>query len=301
MKIRELYEQVAQLGFETSLEDNYSFYNSANRALLQINAIRPITCTHAINHTPFKNLISGNTFEHQMKTEDLTFEAQKARSFYFETDGNGIAYIEMFDEENSKWQMINEISWSSIGKFQAHRGFIKHDGKFIDSLVRIRFTGDYVYCVKNVAMYQFIYSDVEAHIPAYEPFTEYDMNLLVDDFFGFCEPPVTYNEEAIDDYKIEFRSKIFLPYEKNGIYKIIYKHKPNEIIVNAEPNEDEATIDLDEELASLMPLLVAVYIWTDDEPEKSQYYLSLYRERAMEIQSRHKDIRPIIVSDTNGW
>ena len=42
MRVSELYEQVAGLGFETSLDDgNDRFYQAAGRALLQINALRP--------------------------------------------------------------------------------------------------------------------------------------------------------------------------------------------------------------------------------------------------------------------
>ena len=35
MRVQELYEQVAGLGFEKSLEDEEWFYQAANRALLQ--------------------------------------------------------------------------------------------------------------------------------------------------------------------------------------------------------------------------------------------------------------------------
>ena len=43
MKISELYESVAKLGFEDSLEDIPAFFYAANRAVLQVNALRPLT------------------------------------------------------------------------------------------------------------------------------------------------------------------------------------------------------------------------------------------------------------------
>ena len=62
MTVAELYKQVAQLGFEVSLEDDDRFYYAANRALLQVNEVRPAISYYLINHKPLKNLLSDSAF-----------------------------------------------------------------------------------------------------------------------------------------------------------------------------------------------------------------------------------------------
>ena len=63
MTIKELYDSVAQLGFETSLEDNDRFYLAVNRAIIQINRLRPKTKVYALSHFPIDNLLGNDTGE----------------------------------------------------------------------------------------------------------------------------------------------------------------------------------------------------------------------------------------------
>ena len=65
--------------------------------------------------------------------------------------------------------------------------------------------------------------------------------------------------------------------------------------------ETGETIDLNDELCAILPNLVASYIWVDDEPDKAQYYLSLYREQVAEITAREKDMRPFVYRNKTGW
>jgi hypothetical protein len=50
-----------------------------------------------------------------------------------------------------------------------------------------------------------------------------------------------------------------------------------------------------------MPLLVASYVWLDDEPAKASYYLSLYREQEALIKAEEKRLNPITIKNVNGW
>jgi hypothetical protein len=47
-------------------------------------------------------------------------------------------------------------------------------------------------------------------------------------------------------------------------------------------NEDDE-IDLDEDICQILPLLVASYVWLDDEEEKSSVYRSLFYREAESI------------------
>ena len=117
-------------------------------------------------------------------------------------------------------------------------------------------------------------------------------------------PPIREEEENTllnQNYEQEGDSIILLPYDKRGVYKVLYEHRPTAIENTGATTEDTQELDLDDELCSLMPILVAAYVWIEDEPEKSEYYMSLYRERVQEIVLSHKDTSPVLIKNVNGW
>ncbi|MCD8309488.1 MAG: hypothetical protein LUD19_06510 [Clostridia bacterium] len=309
MTVSQLYSATAQLGFETTLEDELEdksgFYYAVNRAVLQVCRLRPVINVCTINHNTQSNLVEEDTFTPIDKEEDLYFSARNAKSYYFEADGNGAVYIEKYNSDTKGWAIIGTVSLTSEQRaFVAYKGFIKEDGDFTDGLVRLHFTGEYLYSVRNVALFRYILSDSEDDIPVYEPYTRYDISELVDDFLTLCRPPIITGErnEALNqDYEVEGNSKILLPYDLKGVYKILYEHRPTELENSGDASNDETVIDLDEEISSLLPILVGGYVWVDDEPEKAQYYMNLYRERAAIIEQKIKKLSPVSIRSSNGW
>ena len=121
MTVSQLYSSVARLGFETSLEDNDLFFQAANRAILQVNAIRPIQGIYVINHKPLDNLIRNASFSPVEVEGELCFEATGAKAYYFEADGEGIAHIEAFDEISRTWGTAGSV------EFSANRTFVPYN------------------------------------------------------------------------------------------------------------------------------------------------------------------------------
>lgn len=96
MTIKELYDSVAELGFETELESERinGFILAANRAIVQINRIRPATSIYKLNHFPLVNKLSESTYEPVCKDDEaLIFSTDGAKSYFFECNGNGIAKL----------------------------------------------------------------------------------------------------------------------------------------------------------------------------------------------------------------
>ena len=80
MTVSDLYQAVAKLGFENTLEDDGVFLYAANRALLQVNAIRPHTKLLRLHHAPLANLLGGIGYDAVEKGEtDLIYTAEGAR------------------------------------------------------------------------------------------------------------------------------------------------------------------------------------------------------------------------------
>ena len=303
MTVGELYSQVSQLGFEDALEHDDRFYYAANRALLQVNTLRPATKSLLINHNPIKNMLKSSSFKPISRVKDITFEAVGAKAYSFEADGNGVLYVERY--ENGKgWLILNMKNLNSKG-FTTYKDFIKDADKFTTDRVRLRFGGEFFYSIRNIALYEHLYSNKIEDIPSYEAFSRYDMTKYTDDFIGFAESPIFADGENLhlnQDYNIESASVLLLPYDKEGAYKVIYKRRPKEIKnMGANPDSDTTVIDLDEELCYALPNLVAAYIWAEDEPDLAEYYLTLYRERAAELVASTKNTAPAVYKSCNGW
>lgn len=303
MNVATLYSQVALLGFETALEYNSAFYFAANRAIYQVNLLRPhIAETEIFRYTP-ANLL-GTDFATYTRDEDLTFEAEGARAYYFEAAGSGTLYLEKYDGES--WKLIGERTLASVD-FVPYRGFIKADGEFTDGTVRLRFAahpdGDFIYFVRNAAMYARLTGPTEAEIPECAPWHTYDISAMCADFLTLEMPPIRRDDltRLAGGYQIDGNARILLPHEAQGSFKILYRRKPAVIANDGAPEEDMTEIDLDEELCTLLPLLIAAYIWADDEPEKANSYMVLYRERAAEIERRAKVQAPSRMIHKSGW
>jgi hypothetical protein len=304
MNVAELYEQVAQLGFETSLEDGTDrFYHAAGRALLQINALRPRRGVYDISHVTPRNEVRQPSFAPFTRVEDVCFEAEGIKAYYFECDGVGAMYIEA-QEEDGTWSIIKAVELRSKRSFKPYRGFVKRDGQPYLGTVRFRFTGEFVYAVRCVALYSALYGAEEDDIPTYAPYTPYNIGALAEDFMTFCSPPIKEEEcsRVLNQaYRIEQNSILMLPYGEDGFYRVHYNRRPKQLINTGDPDEDMMELDLDADLSALMPLLTAAYIWAEDEPELAEYYLTLYRERAAEIVAAQRNYDAVPIKNVYGW
>ena len=106
-----------------------------------------------------------------------------------------------------------------------------------------------------------------------------DMNKKVTDFDDFCAGYDTNGDSVVDI---------------RGIEEVWYKVKPQTFTYEDKDKE----VLLDDDLVQLLPLLIASYVWLEDEAEKSAYYMNLYRERAASV-SRRKRCPDVI--QFNGW
>ena len=308
MTIKELYDSVAELGFETELESERlnGFILAANRAIVQINRIRPATSIYKLNHFPLVNKLSESTYEPVCKDDEaLIFSTDGAKSYFFECNGNGIATIEKSTDFGETWETLAAVELvSEKGQFEKYRGLILDGDKPYLGLVRIKFSGDYIYWVQNVAMYGSPLSADPESVPAFSKYISYDIASLTDDFVSFVCPPITDAQRdkgfiLNTDYFVEGASKILIPASIKGVYDVVYNRQNKQLSLN--DDMEETNIDLDSELCCLMPNLVASYIWADDGPTKAEYYLTLYNAQVAEIMAKEKSLKPVVYRNKTGW
>lgn len=85
---------------------------------------------------------------------------------------------------------------------------------------------------------------------------------------------------------------------------ITYKKKPVDVTVNELSDNGSETfeIDLDDDLADILPSYVASYLYLEENEGKAKYYRSIYETRRSEIASReynHPEASRTVY--TNGW
>ena len=312
MKVSELYAQVAQLGFEDSLDSDKRFLFATERALYQANSIRPHTSAIDVVHIPPTNLLhtsQNDNFEAVWWDSDLPYVVEAAGgaiAYYFEVLGRGRATIALISitvedgEEKVKEDIVVSFDFEGAKRLKAYRGIIANPDK---KTVRISFASDYAMCLKSIALYNSLLSNTEEAIPDYKPYHLYNITELTEDFLAFASPPLREsdgNAPVYDGYDVE-GNDLLLSRNLRGVYKVMYQRKirlPNR---ETKPSANGETIDLDEELCSALPLLVASYVWLEDEPERAAYYKSLYNERISEISQNKRDYKVTKTINTNGW
>ena len=264
------------------------------------------TSVYKLNHFPLANKLSESTYEPVCKDDEaLIFSTDGAKSYFFECNGNGIATIEKSTDFGETWETLAAVELvSEKGQFEKYRGLILDGDKPYLGLVRIKFSGDYIYWVQNVAMYGSLLSADPESVPAFSKYISYDIASLTDDFVSFVCPPITDAQRdkgfiLNTDYFVEGASKILIPASIKGVYDVVYNRRNKQLSLN--DDMEETNIDLDSELCCLMPNLVASYIWADDEPTKAEYYLTLYNAQVAEIMAREKNLKPVVYRNKTGW
>ena len=62
-----------------------------------------------------------------------------------------------------------------------------------------------------------------------------------------------------------------------------------------------SALDIPSELEHLVALVTASYVWLDDDPEKAQYYMSLYREGMSALKIYTRRAVDTAFTDATGW
>jgi hypothetical protein len=153
-------------------------------------------------------------------------------------------------------------------------------------------------------MYGKVYSDDESTIVPYGTEIGYNLKDFTDDFESVTLHPIDESGNYLHEgYRIE-GATVYLPSNNQGIYTIDYLHKVTLVPLDADVSGASGTpieIDLEDDLASLLPNLIASYVWLDDETDKSQYYYNLYLQSAERIRSAARNLNPIEFTSVNGW
>ena len=277
MTVNQLSEQVLTLGFESVMEDSEAFINSANRALRQIfSELCYESKLQIISDNPRPCLLLK---EYTHTPGDSHSIALHGRALCFKASGEGRFTIK------TSFETIEE-------SFSSPYTVIR---KFIEDGATLTFHGALGYKIMDLVCSDDIRSSDESKIPVPSASVSYDISALVPDFLSISRPPTDKNGTSIEGSEV-IGGRIFIPYSYSGEITVYYRRRPHTVYIDSE--ED---IDIPEESAWLLPLLVSAYLWLDDDGGKAQYYMQLYREGIAQIQTATPRFINLSYSDVLRW
>lgn len=226
--------------------------------------VKPIRKSYVIAQKNPTNLLGKESLflslqEHSK--EDVIYECIGANSYYFEVDDIATIYIEEMD--GTTWGVVEEINHEESTP-KTYKGIFETSTDGIKT--RIRFSGDYYYTFRNVAMWDRPFSSVDK-IPNFGEFSYYQMP---QDFYKIEK--ITKDGNIVNGYYWENPKLLRLNYYDNGEYLVQYQAYPTSI---DEDTPDEYEFEVDIEAQEALPYYVAAYcVVTEDQ----QYYVNFLTE-----------------------
>jgi hypothetical protein len=277
MTLNELKNDVARLGFENYIEDENCFVASANRALSLIYIDRPVSKSATISiRGPRINIKQEFIEHHAGEVIEIPFSG---KSISFRTTGKGLCVIT--DQTGS-----NRVPLSMNN--QLTKQFVFGNGSIV-------FSGDFYFTVSNLAVFEDTISNNTPDIPEFSPVRVVDPNDWCNDFRSFYTEPCDKYGNPIDSIKL-IDGRIHAPYEFAGEIFLTYYRLPTPIT----SDDTISPIDISNECAPLLPLLTASFMWLDDDVQKAQYYMSLYRDLVANVK-RYSTNKIDAKYSVNGW
>ena len=253
MTLQDIKNEVAALGFEADVPIDNAFIFSLRRALGTAYSERGVHKTLRLyQRTQKPDFLAEKTIHNA--GEELTFSF-KDGAYFFRASGCGS--FTLIDKSGSRRTDFNSVR-------STHKGFICGEGT-------ISFTGDFCYTVYDMCHFKELFSDNKDNI-FFGKFKEYALKDYAPDFLGVCDEIRDGNDKVIKDASV-CTDTLLIPYEYEGEVTLTYRCAPPRIT----PDVTDLELDIDPELSHLIPLLAASYIWLDDDAEKAQYYMTLYR------------------------
>lgn len=284
MRVLDVKNAILAYGYSRDLADNDGlFYTALNLSLRAVNRLRPRTGSAVIVHEPISAVAEWRDVARRLGGEMLSYRAD-ARSVVFEATGTGGVQVTngtINGRDAAVWSL--ETGWTSFTAIG--------DGEMV-----LTFSGEYPFAVRNVAFYDTPFPPSVALFGGET--VEYDLAKIVPDF-GMATLPILRDGIAVTVTDPHLRllhgHVLCVPKDARGTYEVVYE---KDIPRYADEDSDQEEIVLDGDLAELVPLLVASYVWLDDEPEKAARYEALYRAAAAEIRPTPKIAHYI---ERKGW
>ena len=276
MTFGELKTNVAALGFEDDVELSEVLLTATNRALFTIFTERCVRGEYEIYHKARVPITKIDEIVHEKEAVSVEVIG---RSYSFRTQGEG---------SYSVTDGSGTITYAFTNGESEHRGFI--DGK-----ATIEFFGDFLFFVFDLETYGELFGESIKDIPLSCEHTKYDMTDSVSNFLAFDSLPKDRFGNEIPGAYLE-NGIMAIPRAFSGKVILTYKCAPKRL-----SGESTESIIIPKECEELLPLLVASYVWLDDDNEKAEFYAALYRDGMSAVKVYNRVRMDSTYKDVTGW
>lgn len=276
MTLNDLKESVLALGFEDRIEDEELFRLTAERALGQIFRDFPTYAEARLIIEMPKVQSTVGRVRHGREDIELPLDGL---AYSFVSSGVGSCIL-----RDGAGERRLELS----SPREEHRGFI------MGGEGSLTLTGDTAFTLLSVTTFSEIASSKEADIPIFHGRVVLPLSVHIPDLLFTTGRPSTPDGQTIEGV-CEGEGMLTLPYETEGEIIIRYARAPRAL-----PDSGEGNIDIRPDGEVLLPLLTAAYAWLDDDQDRSQYYMALYRSALAERKTKGPSYTEEITC-ANGW
>lgn len=266
----------------------------ADMAQQELSGFRKIKAKYEISQATVSNLISNipGIDSKQHLNNDLEFEVIGAKSYYFEVDNVSNIYIE--EKISNNWVLIKSIDHTESDGFKAYKGNIEKQDE--SNPVKIRFSGNYVYNLRNIALYAYSFPTDE-QIPSYSPEIKYQMpadfvevdKVILEDTNG------RYKE--LMNYYWESTNILVINYKYQGRISVNYFKMPSKI---TDTTPDSYEFEVDYTVANLIPFYIASFPKAEENPSLSGQYRRIYETGLINLDPEPEQGISVI-EDINNW
>ncbi len=276
MTLTDIKNEIAALGFDADISINSSLIFSIKRALRTIYTERGETAVLDIYQEPFLPSIYHERIVHRGDSGDTVIKVSGA-AYAFAASGIGGFRVR-------SGNITREYSFNS--QFSEFSGVLEGDGE-------ITFFGRYMFVVYDLSVYDAIKSEDPRDITRHTGVTAYELKRFAKDYMFAVSVPKNEYGRDIPGASVH-KDILSVPSGYRGRIRIKYRKG----IPDSSQDTPDEKINLPEEYQSLLPLLTASYVWLDDDAEKAQYYMSLYRDgmaalklyTSKEVNSSYTDV-----------
>lgn len=110
-------------------------------------------------------------------------------------------------------------------------------------------------------------------------------------FLALTDTPVRINEGEyydFNDFEIEEGHIIVIDGSIQGAFSVFYKKLPTRVTTST---QDSMELDIEERVVPALPLLVAHYVWLDDDERKATQYYNEYDAMKEALLSENEQVR----------
>lgn len=266
MRLHQLMEEVAALGFTERVGDTQVFLFCANRALRTLAADRPTVKTLQMQKQILRPVALTESLFHR-----------GAEALYVQPCGNLFSFLV---SGTGEYTVYNGKGTEITTPFHTPHALFRDTVKEGSSVV---FRGEYDYTIRRFCSYRAtVAPDTPGVCVEGEDFV-IGVKDMPTDFLTFDRLPEDDTGEPIAGATLN-KDTLRIPAAYEGGVRLCYRVCPTPLYAD-DPLQEA---DVPKRVEHLLPLLCAAYLWMDDEPQKAQCYMQMYEN----------GIRSIAYSDT---